>query len=373
MFQEVGTWLLVKSQKAVLSKAGRLVFEVRDGLCQVGGLISLSPTLSLVLGRVKFFCHALEEEETSKPLCCLCGLPIVDASLSLTTEASLEARIQLARTFLEPGDPTTACSRDRYGALAVGSPFGLCSCLVPSPVFFLWTGAAKMAPRMLRGFQCVEHSQPWTAALFDGWKFHCTGTLINKQWLVTAAQCYTGRFLYVSLGEHNLMHFELTRQVKIATKTIRHPFYDSYSKDNDIMLVKLLTPVLITKDVKPIALPSSCPAPGSYCVLVGWGNTFMQKGYPPGILHCGNITTLSDRECLDVYPTVLLRHMLCATVKAGGSDSCQGDPGSPLVCDNELQGIASWGFEECSELKSPSVFVKVCNYINWLEETISSA
>ncbi|XP_062996664.1 trypsin-like [Elgaria multicarinata webbii] len=230
-----------------------------------------------------------------------------------------------------------------------------------------------VAAQMRRGFQCVEHSQPWTVALFDGWKFHCTGTLIHKQWLVTSAQCYTGRILFARLGEHSLWHIEFTEQFKITTKLIRHPFYDSNTKDNDIMLVKLLTPVFINKNVQPLTLPTNCVPPGSYCVLAGWGTTIMQKEYPPDVLYCGNITTLPDQECLSDYPTIQPRHMLCATVKQGGADSCQGDPGSPLVCNHELQGITSWGFDECSQVKSPSVFVRVCNYVSWLQQTMASA
>ncbi|XP_034974632.1 kallikrein-11-like [Zootoca vivipara] len=229
---------------------------------------------------------------------------------------------------------------------------------------------------MLRGFHCNKNSQPWTAALFDGWKFHCTGTLINSQWLVTAAQCFTNRFFYVTLGENSLLSFEGTEQLKIGIKGIRHPFYNSFSKDNDIMLVKLLTPIRLTDSVRPLALPSNCVDPGSYCVVAGWGTPILQKGpleYPPDILYCGNITTLTDQECLAAYPAIHLGHMLCATVKMGGSDSCQGDLGSPLVCDNTLQGITSWGFEKCSEVETPSVFVKVCNYINWLRETMALA
>ncbi|XP_048356803.1 trypsin-like [Sphaerodactylus townsendi] len=233
--------------------------------------------------------------------------------------------------------------------------------------------ATQVGSTMLRGFQCAKHSQPWTAALFDGLKFHCTGTLINEQWLVTAAQCYTGRPLLVSLGEHSLWHFDFTEQLKIAVKTIRHPFFDSYSKANDIMLVKLLTPVFINKNVRPLALPRRCPLPESYCVLPGWGTTILKKVWLPDVLHCGNITTLSDSECLDVYPRSITKNMLCATVRRGGTDSCQGDPGSPLICNNELQGVTSWGFEECSQLDRPSVFTKVCNYMNWLEQTMSYA
>ncbi|XP_053255785.1 trypsin-like [Podarcis raffonei] len=299
--------------------------------------------------------------------------------------------------------------------------------LLAMAVLLVAAVAAQNGPGLLRGFHCNKNSQPWTAALFDGWKFHCTGTLINSQWLVTAAQCFTNRagegewpgkmgvagervwsretpkgqrerdleghtcsnafgclfvlytcslyhsFFYVALGENSLLSFEGTEQLKIGIKAIRHPFYNSFNKDNDIMLVKLLTPIRLTDSVQPLALPSSCVDPGSYCVVAGWGTPILQKEYPPDILYCGNITTLTDQECLAAYPAIHLGHMLCATVKMGGSDSCQGDPGSPLVCRNALQGITSWGFEKCSEVESPSVFVKVCNYVNWLRETMALA
>ncbi|XP_015276240.1 PREDICTED: kallikrein-11-like [Gekko japonicus] len=233
--------------------------------------------------------------------------------------------------------------------------------------------ATQVGATLLRGFQCVEHSQPWTAALFDGPKFLCTGTLISDRWVVTAAQCHTGRPLFVSLGQHSLWHFEFTEQLRIAIKAIRHPFFDSGSKENDIMLVKLLIPVFVNKNVRPLALPRRCPAPYSLCVLPGWGTTVLKKVLLPDVLHCGNITTLSDSECLEVYPNGVKKNMLCATVRRGGSDSCQGDPGSPLVCNNQLQGVASWGFDECSQVEIPSVFTKVCNYINWLKQTMNYA
>ncbi|XP_060113619.1 kallikrein-11-like [Heteronotia binoei] len=228
-------------------------------------------------------------------------------------------------------------------------------------------------PAFLRGFQCIKHSQPWTAALFDGPKFLCTGTLISNNWVVTAAQCRTGRPLLVSLGQHSLWHFEFTEQVRVAFKAIRHPFFDSSSKENDIMLVKLLIPVFVNKYVRPLALPRGCPAPQSHCVVPGWGTTVLKKVFFPDVLHCGNITTVSDSECFQVYSNALKKNMLCATVKRGGVDSCQGDPGSPLVCDHQLQGITSWGFEECSQVEIPSVFTKVCNYIDWIKQTMAYA
>uniref|UniRef100_A0A8C8RMZ0 Peptidase S1 domain-containing protein n=1 Tax=Pelusios castaneus TaxID=367368 RepID=A0A8C8RMZ0_9SAUR len=142
----------------------------------------------------------------------------------------------------------------------------------------LLVATAQDVPRILRGFQCQEHSHPWVAALFDGNQFHCTGTLIHKQWLVTAARCNTGRTLHVRLGEHNLWHLDWSEQLTIASQLIPHPDYNSNTHHNNIMLVKLLMPAMINRNVQPLSLPSSCPLPDSTCVVSGWGTSGIPKG-----------------------------------------------------------------------------------------------
>ncbi|XP_005313284.2 trypsin-like [Chrysemys picta bellii] len=246
-------------------------------------------------------------------------------------------------------------------------------------------GMAQDIPRMLRGFQCREHSQPWIAALFDGTHFRCTGTLIHRQWVVTAARCKTGRALNVRLGEHNLWHLDWSEQLTMSSRVIPHPLYNSSTSQNNIMLVKLLVPAIMNSKVEPLPLPRNCPRPDSTCVLAGWGTSAFQKvRKSPGqsrcngqllhsdVLLCGNITVLPDSQCQETRPNRITPNMICAGVIHGGTDSCQGDPGSPLVCQRELQGIASWGLEGCSRPKQTGVFVKVCNYITWLQETMRS-
>uniref|UniRef100_A0A674ITN6 Trypsin-like n=1 Tax=Terrapene triunguis TaxID=2587831 RepID=A0A674ITN6_9SAUR len=242
-------------------------------------------------------------------------------------------------------------------------------------------GSAAMAqdiPRMLRGFQCRDHSQPWIAALFDGTRFRCTGTLIHRQWVVTAARCKTG---HVRLGEHNLWHLDWSEQLTMSSRVIPHPLYNSSTSQNNIMLVKLLVPAIVNSKVEPLPLPRNCPRPDSTCVLAGWGTSTFQKGrgsrctgqlLHSDVLLCGNITVLPDSQCQDTRPNRITPNMICAGVVHGGTDSCQGDPGSPLVCQRELQGVASWGFEGCSRPNQTGVFVKVCNYIAWLRETMRS-
>lgn len=50
---------------------------------------------------------------------------------------------------------------------------------------------------------------------------------------------------------------------------------------------------------------------------------------------------------------------------------CQGDSGSPLVCFGELQGLVSWG-EGCALPSYPAVYVKVCEFLYWIQDVIDA-
>ena len=51
-------------------------------------------------------------------------------------------------------------------------------------------------------------------------------------------------------------------------KIFKHGAYNSKTNDNDIALIKLKTPVKITRDVKPACLPKTVLVPGTKCFLV---------------------------------------------------------------------------------------------------------
>lgn len=74
------------------------------------------------------------------------------------------------------------------------------------------------------------------------------------------------------LGEHNIDVTEGTEQFIYSSSVIRHPSYNSYTLDNDIMLIKLSSAASLNSYVQTVSLPSSCASSGTSCLISGWGN-----------------------------------------------------------------------------------------------------
>ncbi|NXK52616.1 TRY3 protein, partial [Chauna torquata] len=177
--------------------------------------------------------------------------------------------------------------------------------------------------------------------------------------------------IQVRLGEYNIDVQEDSEVVRSSAVIIRHPKYNSRTLNNDIMLIKLASTVDYSTDIQPIALPSSCAKEGTECLISGWGNTLSSGTSYPALLQCLKAPVLSDQECQQAYPGEITSNMICVGFLQGGKDSCQGDSGGPVVCNGELQGIVSWGIG-CALEGYPGVYTKVCNYVDWIQETIAA-
>ncbi|XP_074511030.1 trypsin-1-like [Sebastes fasciatus] len=239
-----------------------------------------------------------------------------------------------------------------------------------SLVFVLLIGAAFATEedKIVGGYECKPYSEPHQVSLNSGYHF-CGGSLVNENWVVSAAHCYKSR-VEVRMGEHNIKFTEGSEQFIRSSRVIRHPNYSSYNINNDIMLIKLSTPATLNQYVQPVALPTSCAPAGTMCRVSGWGDT-MSSSANKNKLQCLNIPILSDRDCENSYPGMITNAMFCAGYLEGGKDSCQGDSGGPVVCNGELQGVVSWGYG-CAERDHPGVYARVCIFSDWLDRTMAS-
>ena len=83
----------------------------------------------------------------------------------------------------------------------------------------------------------------------------------------------------VCMGEHHIRVTEGNEQFITSSRAIGHPNYSSYNIDNDIMLIKLSKPATLNQYVQAVALPTSCAAAGTKCLVSGWGNTMSSCEY----------------------------------------------------------------------------------------------
>uniref|UniRef100_A0A8C5PSK8 Peptidase S1 domain-containing protein n=1 Tax=Leptobrachium leishanense TaxID=445787 RepID=A0A8C5PSK8_9ANUR len=231
------------------------------------------------------------------------------------------------------------------------------------------SSAALEDDKIVGGYTCVKNAVPYIVSLNSGYHF-CGGSLINNQWVVSAAHCYKAS-IQVRLGEHNIAVSEGTEQFISSSRVIRHSGYNSWTLDNDIMLIKLASAATLNSFVGTIALPSGCPADGTSCLIAGWGNTLSSGSNYPDLLQCVDAPVLSEAQCNAAYPGEITRNMICVGFIEGGKDSCQGDSGGPVVCNGELQGVVSWG-RGCALSGYPGVYAKVCNYVDWIQDTIAN-
>ncbi|KAK1329880.1 hypothetical protein QTO34_010063 [Cnephaeus nilssonii] len=261
--------------------------------------------------------------------------------------------------------------------------------------------------KIIGGYSCIQHSQPWQAALLAGVgrRFHCGGALLSDQWAITAAHC-SRPILRVALGKHNLQKREATQQVLRVVRQVPHPQYNARTHDNDLLLLRLQQPARLGRAVRPIPVARTCASPQTPCHVSGWGTTSSPIGEDsctlersqlgaglrvrgrrtvvgphirgPGVgypnsLQCVNINITSHQRCQRAYSGAITAGMVCAGTPEGGKDSCQGDSGGPLVCKGKLQGLVSWGMERCALPGYPGVYTNLCKYYDWIQQTIQSA
>ncbi|XP_014382730.1 trypsin-like [Alligator sinensis] len=225
--------------------------------------------------------------------------------------------------------------------------------------------------RIISGYECQPHSQPWQVFFTHGDNYRwCGGALISPEWVISAAHCYKPT-LVAHLGEHDTTAQEGFEQHIRAVKAIRFPKYNARTLDNDLMMVKLVQPAQIDPYVQPIRLSRSCPVSGTDCLVSGWGNLLTDGVQYPGRLQCLQVPILSESTCRSCYPGAITRNMFCAGYVQGGKDSCQGDSGGPLVCNGELTGVVSWG-EGCAQKDKPGVYTTLCNYLPWIQEVMAN-
>ncbi|XP_039109107.1 vitamin K-dependent protein C isoform X4 [Hyaena hyaena] len=235
----------------------------------------------------------------------------------------------------------------------------------------------QIDPRLVNGKLSVWGESPWQVILLDSKKkLACGAVLIYTSWVLTAAHCMEdSKKLIVRLGEYDLRRREKW-EVELEIKEVFiHPNYSKGTSDNDIALLRLSQPAMLSQTIVPICLPDSGLAEreltrvGQETVVTGWGYRSEIKRNRTFVLNFIKIPVVPQNECIKAMHNMISENMLCAGTLGDSQDACEGDSGGPMVVSFRgtwfLVGLVSWG-EGCGRLHNYGVYTKVSRYLDWI-------
>ena len=198
--------------------------------------------------------------------------------------------------------------------------------------------------KIVGGEEATAFSWGWAVSLQDkntGAPF-CGGTIVSPLHIVTAAHCVPNATAVmqqsrVVVGINKLNESNSSAaQVRSIIGVTSHPRYNDVSKANDIAVLRLNEPLILSNErstariclpnVEPSNVTNLYPSTGTPLVAVGWGTLYSgAQSVPPGLhlqqvtldsmnpTHWMCISTISDRQ-----------FQFCAAVMGGGKGKILG-------------------------------------------------
>eukprot|EP00062_Callorhinchus_milii_P023847 gi/632983130/ref/XP_007908494.1/ PREDICTED: enteropeptidase [Callorhinchus milii] len=233
--------------------------------------------------------------------------------------------------------------------------------------------------RIVGGVNATVGSWPWIVSLYFGSQHSCGASVVNEEWLVTAAHCVYGKTSSLTLwaalvGLHSHLNPTSPQTQKLnVDRIVMNPHYNKRSKDSDVALIHLGRALTYTAYIQPVCLPdrSQFFPSGLKCTIAGWGYA-SENGSPVNILQEAVVPLVANDKCQEQLPQYnITGNMLCAGYEEGNIDTCQGDSGGPLVCEEDgrwfLAGVTSFG-SGCARPQSPGVYARVTEYLDWIQD-----
>ncbi|XP_059488930.1 phenoloxidase-activating factor 1-like [Neocloeon triangulifer] len=237
--------------------------------------------------------------------------------------------------------------------------------------------------KILGGTPVAGIQYPWMVAiLYDG-SHICSGTLIARQWVMTAAHCVTFyaadglpsvRRLRLWLGSYDLS-LSIKQEIRrVIRKVDRIYVHNEFEGNNyDVAIMKMNETVIFNAAIRPVCFPEDIDQNygGWQGIIAGWGT----NGGPTksNVLLGGTVPILRNPACSTAWSALnveIRNSMICAG--DGSVAQCTGDSGGPLISADEdglysFIGISSFSAPPaCGNPDFPDVYMRTSSFLSWI-------
>lgn len=264
---------------------------------------------------------------------------------------------------------------------------------VPSHQQGLPTCGRSTLSKIVGGSESAPNEFPWMVHLqlifWSGDAATCGGTLISKDWVLTAAHCLYGAVSAIlTLGAHDITSSSSSLSFNVSSRSfVTHPNFIYGVVENDIALIQLPSSVSPSANIQAACLPfaNDPDQVNDIVVITGWGNFSNAAG--SGL---SPILRKMDSHVISSLGT----NGKCQQSAGLGSFSgekiicsdgslqrhyCYGDDGGPMNFYNQewdrwfVIGVAGTGDASihCQNTNKPNVFNRVRGYLDWIEGVTS--
>ncbi|CAG9827556.1 unnamed protein product [Diabrotica balteata] len=230
----------------------------------------------------------------------------------------------------------------------------------------------KSALRIVGGQDALIQDYPYQVSILFYGKHGCGGSIINPNYILTAAHCTYDVTESVLAVRVNSSFRDEQGTLYEVEKIFVHDGFDDSTYDNDISILRLARPLSFGTGVSPISLATAGTqiTDGLEAYATGWGR--LGEHLPASHqLQVVMLPVISTETCAEYYPSGwVTRRMFCAGYyEQGGKDTCEGDSGGPLVVSGIQIGVVSWG-TICAAPKRPGAFTKLPEFVDYINSII---
>ncbi|XP_037806938.1 trypsin eta-like [Lucilia sericata] len=199
------------------------------------------------------------------------------------------------------------------------------------------------------------------------YEHYCSGTIYSQNVIITAASCVRDASVQrtqVIAGTSKRTTSAQDGQVYLVDKITLHE-----NNDIDIALLHLSLDLKFNGlTIAPVKLATQVPIAGKKAVVAGWGQLNENVVNFEEDIKAVQVPIMDLNLCKETYFWTNVKDTeICAGYLEGGVDACLGDAGSPLLVDNEMVGIVSWGYG-CARPNNPGVYTNVVMLRNWIQQ-----